>query len=101
MYTPRVPAKGLHPFEGFSTVITHKVFPLSMDGLVSVEGAGCDKGLSADFTSVRPFPCVCPNVSCQVGAVTEALLTHRAAVGPVFILLHIVLIEMKGQRRVL
>lgn len=58
-----VPAQRLHPFEGFATVVAHKVFPLGVNGLVSVQSAGGDESLSADFTSVRPLSGVCPDVS--------------------------------------
>lgn len=35
---------------------------------------------------------MCPDVSCEVGAVTEALFTNRAAVGLLFALLAIVVV---------
>lgn len=84
-------AKRLHPLEGFPTVTTHKRLPLSVDSLVSVQSTGCYKGFPADLTSVGSFPCVCPDVSCQVVTVTEALLTHGAAVGLVSALVQAVI----------
>lgn len=95
--TSHVSAKRLHPFKGLPTVITHKMFPLSVNRLVSVQSARCDKGLSAYFTSVRPFSCVCPDMSSEVGTVAETLFTDRAAVGFLFSLLAvIVVVEVKG-----
>lgn len=102
MHTSHVSAKRLHPFEGFTAIITDKVFPFSVDGLVSVQCACCDKSLSAYFTSVRPLSCVCPDMSCQVGAVTETLFTNRAAVGLVFTLLAVdivVVVDVVGVER--
>lgn len=107
MHNSHVSAKRLHPFKGFATIITHKVFPLCVDRLVSVQSARGDKSLPAYFTSVRPLTRVCPDVSGQVGAVTETLFTHRAAVGLLFALLAIVVvivvvvIGVKGQGVVL
>lgn len=104
MHNSHVSAKRLHPFKGFTTIITHKVFPLSVYCLVSVQSAGCDKSLPAYFTSVWPFACVCPDMSCEVGAITETLFTDRAAVGLLFTLLAIVVIVvigMEGQSGVL
>lgn len=105
VHTSHVPAEGLHPFEGFATVVTDKVFPFSVDRLVSVQSARCDKSLPAYFTSVGPLPCVCPDVSCQVGAVTEALFADRAAVGLLFTLLArsvvVVVVGVEGQGGVL
>lgn len=103
MHTSYVPAKRLHPFEGFPTVITDKVFPFSVDRLVSVQSACCDKSLSAYFTSVRPLSCVCPDVSGEVGAVAEALLANGAAVGLLFTLLAVAdaVVGVEGQRGVL
>lgn len=92
MNTPDVPAERLHPLEGFTAVVADKVFPLGVDRLVSVQSACCDKSLPAYFTLVRPLPRVCPDVSCEVGAVTKALLTNRAAVGFLFALLAIVVV---------
>lgn len=95
--TPHVSAKRLHPFERLLTVITHKMFPFSVDRLVSVQSACGDKGLSAYFTPVWPLSCVCPDMSCQVGTVTETLFTDRAAVGFLFGLLAVtVVVEVKG-----
>lgn len=96
MHNSHVPAKRLHPFKGFTTITTHKVFPLSVYRLVSVQSTFGDETLSAYFTSVRSFPCVCPDVSCQVGTVAETLLTNGAAVGFLSTLLAIVVIEVKG-----
>lgn len=87
MHNSHVPAERLHPFKRFTTIITHKVFPLSVDRLVSVQSARRDKSLPAYFTSVRPLACVCPDVSCKVGAITETFFTDRAAVGLLFALL--------------
>ncbi len=107
MHTSHVPAEGLHPLEGFTTVITDKVFPLSVDRLVSVQSARCDESLPAYFTPVRPLSCVCPDVSCQVGAVTEALFADGAAVGLLFALLAgsavaaVVVVGVEGQGGVL
>lgn len=101
--TSHVSAKRLHPFEGLATVVTHKVFPLRVDGLVSVQSARRDEGLSAYFTPVRPLARVRPDVSSEVGAVAEALLAHRAAVGFFFALLaavvddDVVVIGVEGQ----
>lgn len=63
------------------------MLPLCVDRLVSVQSARRDEGLAAYFTPVRPLSCVRPDVSCQVGAVTEALLADRAGVGFVSALL--------------
>ncbi len=92
VYTSHVPAERLHPFKGFTAVIADKLFPLSVDGLVSVQSAGGDKSLPAYFTDVRPLSRVCPDMSCEVGAVTEALLAHRAAIRLVFALLVVVIV---------
>lgn len=89
-----VSAKRLHPFEGFTTVITDEVFPLGVDSLVSVQCTCCDESLSAYLTSVWPLSCVCPDVSCQVGAVSETLLAHGAAVGPLFTLIAIAVADV-------
>lgn len=78
---------------------TDEMFALGVDGLVSVQSAGRDKGLSTYFTPVRPFSRVRPDVGRQVGAVTETLLANRAAV--VFvpgILAVVAVVEVKGQR---
>lgn len=87
MHTSNVSAERLHPFEGFATAVTHKAFPLGVDRLVSVQSARRDEGLAAYFTPVRPLSRVSPDVSCQVGTVTEAFFTDGAAVGFVFALL--------------
>lgn len=97
MYTPHVPAEGLHPFEGLSTVIAYEVFALGVYSLVSVQRAGGDEGFPTDVTSVGSLPRVRPDVRRQVRAVAEALLAHRAAVGPVFVFLAVVLVGVKGQ----
>jgi len=97
VYTPHVPAEGLHPFEGLSTVIAYEVFALGVYSLVSVQRAGGDEGFSTYVTSVGSLPRVRPDVRRQVRAVAEALLAHRAAVGPVFVFLAVVLVGVKGQ----
>jgi len=101
--TPHVPAQRLHPLEGFTTIITDELFPLGVDRLVSVQRARGDEGLPADVTSVRPLPGVCPDVSREVGAVTEALLADGAAVGLLFALLAVVVVvgveEQAGVRQ--
>lgn len=96
-------AQGLHPFKGFTTEIADKVFSLSVDGLVSVEGTGGDEGLPADLTPVRPLARVCPDVSRQVGIISEGLLAHRAAVGlvPALVAVAVVVVGVKGQRGLL
>lgn len=81
MHTSHVSAKRLHPFEGFATVITDKVFALRVDGLVSIQRTCCDKGLPAYLTSVWPLSRVRPDMSCKVAAVIETLFADRAAVG--------------------
>lgn len=102
MHTSHMPAQRLHPFEGFATIIAHKVFPFSVYRLVSVQSARRDKTLPAYLTSVRPLPCVCPDVSCEMGTVTETLLTHRAAIGFLFALLAVVVVvRMEGQSGVM
>lgn len=90
-------AQRLHPFKGFPTVITHKLFPLSVDGLVSVQSARRDKSLPAYFTSVRPLSCVSPDVSCEVGAVAKALFTNGAGVGLLSPLLVIIVVRLERQ----
>lgn len=85
-------AKRLHPFEGFTTVITDEVFPLCVNSLVSVQCTCCDESLSAYLTSIRPLSRVCPDVSCQVGAVSETLFADGAAVGPLFTLIAIAVV---------
>lgn len=87
-----VSAKRLHPFEGFTTIVADEVFPLCVDSLVSVQCTGCDESLSAYLTSVWPLSCVCPDVSCQVGAVSETLFADGAAVWPVFTLIAIAVV---------
>lgn len=107
MHNSHVSAKRLHPFKGFTTIITHKVFPLSVYCLVSVQSTRGDKCLPAYFTSVRPLARVCPDVSGKVGAVTETLFTDRATVGLLFtfltnvVVIVVVVIGVEGQGRVL
>lgn len=101
MYTPHVPAKGLHPFERLSTVITYKVFPFGVYSLVSVQRACGDEGLSTYITSVRSLPGVRPDVRREVGTVAETFFTNRAAIGPVFVFLAVVLVGVKRQHGVL
>lgn len=96
MHTSDVSAERLHPFKGFPTIIADEAFPLGVDGLVPVERAGCDKSLSTDFTPVRSFARVRPDMSCQVGTVAEALLTHGAAIRPLFILLAVAVVHVAG-----
>lgn len=79
--TSDMPTQRLHPFKGLPTVITDILFPFSVYCLVSIQSTSRDKCLSAYFTYIRPFSCVSPDVSCEVGAVIEALFTNRAAVG--------------------
>lgn len=79
-----VPAERLHPLEGLATVGAHEVLALGVDGLVPVQRARGDEGLSADVASVGPLARVRPDVRGQVRAVAEALLAHGAAVGLVF-----------------
>ena len=101
MYTPHVPAKGLHPFERLSTVITYKVFPFGVYSLVSVQRACGYKGFSTYITSVRSLPCVCPDVRGQVGAVAETFFTHRTTIRPVFVFLAVVLVGVERQHGIL
>lgn len=95
MNASHVPAKGLHPFEGFATEITHKLFSLSVNRLVSIQSARRDKSLSAYVTPVRPLPCVSPDMCCKVGAIAETLLTNRATIRLLFILLAVVVVGME------
>lgn len=87
MHAPHVSAQRLHPFEGFAAAVAHEALPLSVDGLVSVQGARRDEGLLARLAHVGPLPRVGPDVGGQVGAVAEALLAHGADVGLVSALL--------------
>lgn len=87
MHTSHVSAKRLHPFEGFTAAVADEAFPLGVDGLVSVQSACSDERLLACIAHVWPLSCVSPDVRCQVGAVTEALLTDGADVGFVSALL--------------
>lgn len=87
VHTSHVSAQRLHPFEGFTTAVADEAFPLCVDGLVSVQSARSDECLLARIAHVRPLSCVGSDVSCQVGAVTEALLADGADVGFVFALL--------------
>lgn len=99
MHTSYVSAKRLHPFKGFAAIIANEAFPLGVDRLVPVQGACCDKSLSAYFTPVRSFARVCPDMSCEVGTVAETLLTHGATVRPLFILLAIAVVDVAGVER--
>lgn len=92
VHNSHMSAQRLHPLERFATVRAHEVFPLRVDGLVSVQSAGRDERLSADLAPVRPLPRVRPDVRRQVRAVAEALLAHGAAVGLVFALLAAVVV---------
>lgn len=99
MHTSDVPAKRLHPFKGFAAIIANEAFPLGVDRLVPVERACCDKSLSAYFTPVRSFASVCPDMSCQVGTVAEALLAHGAAVRLLLVLLAVAVVDVAGVER--
>lgn len=101
VYTPHVPAKGLHPFEGLSTVITYKVFPFGVYSLVSVQCACGNKRFSTYITSVGSLPGVRPDVRREVGAIAETFFAHGATIRPVFVFLAVVLVGVKRQHGVL
>lgn len=99
VHTSYVSTKRLHPFKGFAAIIANEAFALGVDRLVPVQRACCDERLSAYFTPVGSFARVCPDMSCEVGTVAETLLTHGAAVRPLFILLAVAVVDVAGVER--
>ena len=75
---PYVPSKGVHPFEGFATIITPKRFSVSVNCLMPIQCACCHKAFSTYRTLIRSLPCVTPHVRFQVMNIAETFVTNTA-----------------------